>query len=325
MNEFLESIKDDLLDSRRRPLLILAVAVLIGTIAYAVLSGGSSSSTGAASQLGSEPALRVSGLHVSQAPPTTNEAVAETTSGATQQHGGSTRDPFTLLPGALTASSTSSTTTTSATTSKSAPGTGTGGTGSGGGTKPKTKVKTRTVYSVAVLFGKAKPGTPALEANLTPFERLKQNQLIPSNKQPLIAFRGVLVGGESAAFTLVGEEPPILRGLGVCRPSATECRTLDLKVGQTEELEYLPLTGGEAVNYELQVASIVFVTTFKTSPAAARVGTGAVSKRGSALLRRLGLIAMPGLRYVPRRGILVFAHARAAAHAHLHTFAFRAR
>jgi hypothetical protein len=327
MNEFFDSIKVDLLDSRRRPLLIAVVVLLVGAIAYAALAGGSSSG-GSSSSPGPEPSLPVSGIHPTQAQPSTNEAVAETTSGASQQHAGGTRDPFTLLPGANKPSttSTSTTTTTATSTGNSASGTSTGGTGSGGGTKPATHTKKHTVYTVAVLFGKAKPGTPAQEAGLTPFEHLKQNQLIPDAKQPLVAFRGVLVGGESAAFTLVGEEAPILRGLGTCKPSATECRTLDLKVGQTEELEYLPLSGGEAVTYELQVASIVFLTTVKTSPSAARVGTDVRSKRGSELLHKLGLIDVPGLRYSERGGVFVFAPAVAPAHAaRAHTAAQRRR
>jgi hypothetical protein len=308
MNEFLDSIKVDLLDSRRRPLLIAAVVLLVGAIAYASLAGGSSSGVASSAPV-PEPSLPVSGIHPTQAQPSKNQAVAETTSGVAKQHLGGTRDPFTLLPGAnkQAASGTSTSTTTATSTSGApSPGTSAGSTGTGGGTKPATHVKSRTLYSVAVLFGKAKPGTPAQEAGLTPFEHLRQNQLIPNAKQPLVAFRGVLVGGESAAFTLVGEEAPILRGLGKCKPSGIECRTLDLKVGQTEELEYLPLSGAEAVTYELQVASIVTLTTVKTSHAAARAGTGVRSKRGSRLLRRLGLVHIPGLRYSQRRGVFVF-------------------
>jgi hypothetical protein len=165
-----------------------------------------------------------------------------------------------------------------------------------------------------VLFGKAAPGTPAAEANLTPYEDLKLNQLIPSKKQPIVAFRGVLSDGQSAAFTLVGEVIP--RGLGACKPSPIDCQTLDLKVGQTEELETVA-ANGQTVNYELQIASIVFVTTAKASAASNHSYGAGVSRAGSALLRRLHLLALPGLRYAPSTNLLFApAHAHTAARAH---------
>ena len=113
---------------------------------------------------------------------------------------------------------------------------------------------------VAVLFGPAVPGTLVAEANLTPYENLKRNQLLPSKKQPLIAYHGVVVGKNgvhSVDFKLKGEAIP--RGPGACRPSALNCEIVDLEVGQTEELEF-QMPGGETVNYELHPTSLVFVT-----------------------------------------------------------------
>ena len=52
---------------------------------------------------------------------------------------------------------------------------------------------------------------------------------------------------------LVGEA--ILRGPGVCQPSASQCEAIALAIDQIEELEYLPM-GGPPVTYELQVTSI---------------------------------------------------------------------
>src|SRR5438445_1022028 len=229
MNEFLNAIKVELLDRRRRPLLMIALAALIGAVAYGAIASKSSSNS--SQNLGPEPAVGRSGVHVTQGQ-SGNQAVAETTSGAAQQHGGSSRDPFAPLPGAVqpaskaTSTSTSSSTTRSTTSSAS----GSGSSGGGGGGTPAPAhtphVKFKTVYRVAVLFGKAAPGTPASEAKLTPYENLKLNQLIPSKTQPTVAFRGVLSDGQSAAFTLVGEAIP--RGLGVCKPSAVQCQTLDL-------------------------------------------------------------------------------------------------
>ena len=312
MNEFLNAIKVDLLDRRRRPLLIIALAALVGAVAYAAIASKSSSNS--SQSLGPEPSLGAAGVHVTQGQ-SANQAVAETTSGGTQQHGGGSRDPFTPLPGAVQSPSKTSSTSTSTTTSTST-GSGSGNSGGGGAPAPahKLHLKFKTVYRVAVLFGKAAPGTPAAEANLTPYENLKLNQLIPSKSAPIVAFRGVLSDAQTAAFTLVGEAIP--RGLGVCKPSAVQCQTLDLKVGQTEELEVLG-PNGETTNYELQVASIVFVTTAKAAAASNHSYGAGVSPSGSALLKQLGLLAMPGLRYSPSTNLLYTpgVHHRSRAHA----------
>jgi hypothetical protein len=321
MNQFLEAIRVDLLDRRRRPLLILAAAALVGAVAYAVLAGGSSSSSERA--LGPEPVTSASGVRVTQAQPGANQAVAETTGGAAQQHAGSSRNPFTPLPGAVPPASKSSTSASSGkttTSSSSGAGSGGGGASSAPGPAPAPHIKVKTTYRVSVLFGKAAPGTPAAEANLTPYEDLKLNQLLPSKKEPLIAFRGVVVGTggvRSLAFTLVGEAIP--RGPGVCRPSAVDCQTVDLEVGQNEELEF-QTPSGESVNYELQPASIVFVTSAKASAASNHSYGGGVSSDGSALLRQLGLMSLPGLRYSARTNLLYTPH-----RAHAHSAARRAR
>lgn len=325
MNQFLDAIKVDLLDRRRRPILILVLAALVATIAYAVLAGGSSSSSSQGT-LGPEPTAGVSGARVTQGQPRANEAVAETTNGSGQQHRGGSRNPFAPLPGAVPAPSKTSTSTATSTTTAST-GTRSGGT-SGGGSSPThpSHLKFKTVYRVAALFGKAAPGTPASEANLKPYENLKLNQLIPSKTQPVVAFRGVIASAkgsepDSAAFTLVGEAIP--RGLGVCKPSTVNCQTLDLKVGQTEELEVLQ-PNGEVTNYELQLASIVFVTTAKASAASNHTYGDGVSRAGSSLLRHLGLLAMPGLRYSPSTNLL-YAPAAANGGARAHSALLRAR
>jgi hypothetical protein len=327
MNQFLDAIKVDLLDRRRRPLLILALAALIGAVAYAALASGSSSSSGQSSP-SPEPTLGAAGVHVIQGQPNGDQAVAETTSGAGQQHGGHSRDPFAPLPGveqaanSKSASSTAASSTTTTTTSAaSGGGSASGGAGSGSSPAPTRHTHVKTTYRVSVLFGRAAPGTPAAEANLTPYENLKLNQLIPSKKQPLVAFRGVVVGSggvRSVAFTLVGEAIP--RGPGVCHPSAVACQTLNLEVGQAEELEFL-LPNGETVNYLLEPASIVFVTTAKAAKAASHSYGAGVSPAGSALLRSLGLVAVSGFRYSPRTKLLYApapAHAASRARSALH-------
>jgi hypothetical protein len=152
-----------------------------------------------------------------------------------------------------------------------------------------------------VLFGAAAPGTPLASAQLTPYDELMRQQPLPSAQQALVVFRGVIAGGKSATFTLVGEA--ILRGVAVCRPSASQCQAIDLQAGQTEELEYAP-PGGTATTYMLHIVAIKAV---KAKAAAARRVLAGQSKAGLRLLRSFGLAALPGLRYSGAKGVLVFA------------------
>ncbi len=338
MSAFLDSLRADLLDRRLRPLLALVALGLIGAIVYAVMAGSGSSTPTAASS--PAPNGRASGVAVSAVKPEAAQAVAETTSGSSQQTaGGRTRNPFTPLP-ALAASKASTTTTAASTGSSSSgssssagassgsgssgsssSGSGSGsssGSQSGGSTPSKPKSESpksespQTVYRVSVLFGAAAPGTPLASAQLTPYDELMRQQALPSTQQALVVFRGVIAGGKSATFTLVGEA--ILRGVAVCRPSAAQCQTIDLQAGQTEELEYAP-PGGAATTYMLHIVAIKPV---KAKAAAARRAFAGQSKAGLQLLRSTGLAALPGLRYSGAKGVLVFAgHPAFDARAHI--------
>jgi hypothetical protein len=168
---------------------------------------------------------------------------------------------------------------------------------------------------VAALFGAVPAGSPSPAPSLTPYENLKRQQPLPSPTQPLIVFRGVTAGGKSASFTLVGEA--ILRGSGACLPSAAQCQMVDLKPGQVEELEYVPLDSAPVI-YQLQVVSI---DATKASASAARRSFRAQSKAGLRFLRAAGLSALPGLRYSAAKGVLVFAGRQAfVARAHVATW-----
>ncbi|MGO9322644.1 MAG: hypothetical protein ACLQBY_17835 [Solirubrobacteraceae bacterium] len=315
MSEFLSSVKADLTDRRLLPLVVLVAVALVGAVAYAVLGGGSSTATPAAAVAGA-PATASSGVAISQASP--EKAVAETTSGASIQRGGSARNPFTPLPGSKATSSTSAASSsasksTGAGTSSSGAGSGAGSSGSsssGSGStgsstttpsKPSTPAKPKTIYHVAVLFGVLPAGATPQTAQLTPYETLKLLAPLPSAVQPLIVFRGVTVGGKSATFTLVGEA--ILHGDAACLPSAAQCEAIDLQSGQSEQLEYVSATG-QPVVYELRIVSIVSA---RASSAAFKSMLRGQSKAGRELLEHAGLVAVPDLRYSSRAGVLVFA------------------
>jgi hypothetical protein len=324
MNEFFDSLKSDLLDRRLIPALGLLAVVLVGAIGYAVLGGGSSAPAPNAATSPVTPTAKAPGIAVSEVKTADVTASAETTSGSPQQTAGASRNPFAPMPGVKKAQVAAAAATSTATSSSgSSTATETSSSSTGGATpalkeetkKSSTPTKSKdkqTVFHVDVLFGAAPAATPPQSAALTPFNELKLQQPLPSDSQPLVVFRGVLAGGKSATFTLVGEA--ILRGPAKCLPSASQCQAIDLQPGQTEELEYLPL-GGNAVTYELNVVSI---TSSKAKLSSAHSAFGGESKTGLELLRHRGLQGLSGLRYSTAKGVLVFAGKRAfAARAHI--------
>lgn len=305
MNEFLKSLKSDLLDRRLLPLVALVAVALVAAIAYAALAGGGGSTPTATSA--SVPTPPSQGLATSQS--SSETAVAETTDGSSTQHSGSAHDPFTPLPAAKakakTASASKSASSSSSSSSSSSGGSSSssGGTGSSGGSSPSAPskpAKPKTVYRVAVLFGEVPAGSTAATVQLTPFENVKLSTPFPSAKQPLIVFRGVTAGGKTATFTIVGEV--ILHGGGNCLPSAAQCEAFDVGVGQSEQLEYLPAEG-QPVVYELRIVSIV---SSKATTASAARYLGEQSKAGRELLRRAGLVSIPDMHYSTDAGVLVF-------------------
>jgi hypothetical protein len=324
MNDFLSSLKADLLDRRMLPLLVLLGAALAGALAYAALGGGSSAAPSAASGTVSPLSPTATGASISVSPSSagTAQPVAETTSGAQHRSSGGSRNPFKPLPGstAATGAAKSEATPGTSTTPESSTPSGGGSTATpqasapAGGEPTKTeskpapsKAKKQTVYRVGVAFGAVPAGSPVPAPNLTAYANLTRQQPLPSVTQPLVVFRGVIAGGQSASFTLVGEA--ILRGTGVCRPSTAQCQAIDLKLGETEELEYIPPEGSPVV-YQLRLVS---VTASKTTASAARTAFTGESKAGSRLLNSIGLSALPGLRYSSAHGVLVFAGHRAFA------------
>jgi hypothetical protein len=316
MTDFLNSLKADLLDRRLLPILALVAAALVAAVAYVVLGGGS---TGATPIPAATPAHTSTGIAVSPAPASPAQAVAETTSGSSAQSRGRSHNPFNPLPGDVkkAAASTKSTSSTSSTTTSSKSRSSLKGeakaeTKPSSPSQPSTPSKPTTVYHVSALFGVVPVPVPPTGVQLTPYESLRLLTTLPSAMQPLIVFRGITSGGKSALFTLVGEA--ILHGSATCLPSATQCQAIELKPGQAEQLEYLPLSGA-MVTYELRIVSI------KSSRASSATVSRIVrseSNAGRELLRRAGLVAIPGLRYSSAVGVLTFAaHAASGARAHV--------
>jgi hypothetical protein len=275
MTDFLSSVKDDLLDRRRLPYLLALSLALVGALAYAALGAGGSPSASPVAAPGSATAVPgASGISITPAP-SGSQALAETTSGSSEQHVGLARDPFTPLAGASTTSApatTSSSAPTAASTTSSQSGStstqsgssspetkgeapATKGEAPASAPKPSPKPKTPTQsYDVAVLFGVTSASTPSSSSQLTSYEDLERGRQLPNSKEPLVSLSSVAATGASATFTLAGEA--ILHGDGTCLPSSLQCQSIELKPGQSEQLEYLP-PSGQSVTYELRVVSIV--------------------------------------------------------------------
>jgi hypothetical protein len=317
MTGFLKAVKADLLDRRMLPLLIVLGAAFVGAVAYAALGGGSTTATPtAATATAGTPSA--AGIAISQPSAGTDQAVAETTSGAPHQRGGLARDPFRPLPSAplktpaSTSSSAGSSSKTSGSSTSTPSSTGSGGTSPAPASPPAQPAKPKPpapVYNVAVQFGPAPVGTPPQGPPLTSYAKLKRLTLLPSSKQPLVVFMGVTAGGKSATFTIVGET--IIKGSGACIPNASQCEAIDLKPGQAEQLEYLP-PSGPAVIYELKVVKI---SRAKATTASARIALSGEAKAGRELLRRAGRLTVPGLRYSASKGVLVAVARPRSAHA----------
>lgn len=276
MSDFLQSMKSDLLSRRLLPFVALLCVALIAAVAYAVAGGAGSSASTPVASAPSPPTSGARALPVAVAPANPNQAVSETPGGVRYQSQGPTRDPFIPLPSppAAKQASTSASSSSagkpsgSSSTGSSSGGTGSSSGGSGAGAQktpqpaPKKPAKPQFPYDVSVLFGPAST-TLGQPTTLAPYENLKLQQPLPSKQDIRISFERVTATGNGAVFKLV--VAPILHGSGICLPSTSECQTIDLETGHSEELEYVEASG-EVVVYELKVVSIA-----KKGASAARV------------------------------------------------------
>lgn len=273
MNDLLQSLRSDLLSRRMLPLVVLALLALVGALGYALGGGSAAGPVPHAASAGGAGAQQAA-LALAAASPNPNAAEAETPGGVRYQSHGPLRNPFAPLPGSASSGKSSSAVLATSTASGEARGQSGGGTSSpgksgggevappgksGGGEAPtpakpnKPSKKGKFPYDVSVLFGKL-PATPGQEVTLPPYQGLTPKQPLPSAADARIAFERVNGNAKSAVFTLL--EPAILRGAGVCLPSASECEQLALETGAAAELEYIE-ESGQTVVYELKTVSIV--------------------------------------------------------------------
>ncbi len=315
MSNFLDSLKHDLLDRRMRPVVAIVAVALLGAVAYTAFAG-SSTPTRATAAAHIAPVALPGGITVTQH--TSEDALAETTSGSSPQRGGKARDPFGEQSSPSTgAGASGSSASTSSSSSSSASSSSSGGSGSSSttpsstpssstptpstGKSPSKSGKPKTVYLVDALFGEIPAGSKASAAPGT-YNDLALLTPLPSRKLPLLVFRGVKAGGKSATFSVAGEA--ILSGEGACEPSPYHCEAISLKSGQIEQVQYLPPGSQTVVAYELHIVTIV---SGNASTATVARLWRAQSTAGLEVLRSANLLALPGLRQTSVAGVLASA------------------
>jgi hypothetical protein len=313
VRDFLNSLKDDLLDRRMLPFLLVLGVALVAAVGYAVLGGGSSPS---APQVAASPPSGVSSqatsVAVSPAPVNPNRSVSETTNGVSKQHGGSARDPFSPLPGVKKAASSGGGSTAAGSTTSSSSGSGTS-TSSAGGTTPVTPKETTPAkpkkiyvhYHVTVQLGvipAVAEGAQPQPAQLKTYKNMSLDEPLPGKDNPQLVFLGVVLRtGKDVLFGLTGEA--ILHGSATCQPSATQCQAIELQVGQSETLEVVEADGAP-VTYELKLVSID-KSTSSASTARVHAALRVQAKAARELSRRAPKLSE--LRYSPWGGGLVLA------------------
>jgi hypothetical protein len=291
MSEMLQAIKADLTSRRILPLFVLALGLLVGAVAYAVLSGKASSEPTAATPSVQAPA--VPGPTVASAPANPDSAVAETTNGGRFQHRGHIRNPFAALPGSESTQESEESSSSSPSASPEEPASsgssgeeessvtvegnsGESGESSTSGTSPSepTSVPPVSVFEVkAVLTRVVEPGQPA--ATPQSFSGLQELTLLPSKHAELLAFAGVQDAGKGALFVFV--TPAIVHGEARCLPAKTSCESIYVKPKQTEELQYLQ-PSGKVVSYTLTVGKIA-TSTVPVAEAKAKVQAAVPQER----------------------------------------------
>jgi hypothetical protein len=261
MTEFLRSIKSDLLSRHMLPLVAVVGVALLAAIGYALTGGSGGSTPVPSASLQSAPVTGASaGGKVSVAPENPHIAVSETPGGARYQSQGPTRDPFTPLaspPEAKKNTTNSSSGSKSSVSPAGSTGSSSGGTGTAGATTPVTPpaqpAKPASLSYVVVAALANAPTSPTEPVVVTPYVGLKANEPLPSKQDVRLSFERVSAAGKGAIFKLV--VAPILHGPGTCLPSTSDCQSIDLAVGQVEELEYVE-PNGQTVGYALRVVSI---------------------------------------------------------------------
>lgn len=248
---FLRNLSHDLIDKKLWPLAVVLLAALVAV--PMVLGGG-----GDVDQASTPAPAPVPGATASSTPGAAEVAVA-VEEPALRRRDGAIRDPFkqqyvqkaveATTGGAGPATSTPSTGPSTSSGGATPPQTGTGG---GPGTTPAApdakpappKFDPFDVYRVSLRFGE--PGGLKTKRDIPRLSPL------PNAERPFFVFLGVLSGGKKAVFLVSSDAEAT--GDGTCRPSPTNCETVEMERGDTEFFDLETEDG--VVQYQLDLVSI---------------------------------------------------------------------
>jgi hypothetical protein len=301
---FLKNIGHDLVEKRLWPIALLLVVALV---AVPVLLGGGSSPTPAA---GSTAAL--GGAAGSGQSPVS----LDTTGGQERAYarGGKVRNPFkqpkvksagvpatTGTPTSGGGQSTAGSAGGGATTPGGTPGTTSPTTPGPGTTSPSpTRPDSLDTFRLTLRFGSA--------GNLRTIRDLARLSPLPSADSPFFVYLGVLQDAKTAVFLISSDVKAT--GDGKCRPSVSDCQTIEVKEGDTE---FFDIAGSaHDVQYEMDLLHLdrTSATQKQMTAAAARTAAARHSKAGAAMLRQAhadqksSFGGVDGYRWLPGRGVL---------------------
>jgi hypothetical protein len=296
---FLRNLVSDLVEKRLWPVALLLVGALVAV--PFLLGGGSKADTAATAT--ATPA----------APSTTTATtirVSEDTNVATIAPTGAKHNPF-RQPEAEKAATADEGATTTPSTSEATPTAGDTGS-TGGATTPSTPApSTTTTPSHSTTTPKTDENTKAIRVDLSFGEPGSTKQkdhtdiarlsALPSADKPIIIFLGVKKDRKTATFLISSDATAT--GDGTCKPSATNCQTIEMQEGDST---FLDIDLGAGVRqFRLDVDRIGEVdkeTSDKATTARARA-----SAAGRAYLRSAiesGEVSLSGLDFSEKTGTL---------------------
>lgn len=242
---FLRNLQHDLVDKKLWP---LALVLVLALIAVPVLLGGGDPVSAPAPATATSPTASAAA-----AAPSRSEVAVAVEEPGLRKRAGRTRDPFrqqyvakVVTTAATVAAPTSSKP--SGSTPATTPSTGTATTPTAPSTtteKPKTpEADPLDVYRVSLRFGE-----PGAQKTLRDVARLSP---LPNAERPFFVFLGVLSGGKKAVFLVSSDATAT--GDGSCRPSKTNCETVEMEKGDTEFFDLETESG--IVQYQLDLVTL---------------------------------------------------------------------
>jgi len=284
---FLQNIWSDLVEKRLLP--VIAILLIAAIAIPFVITGKKDSSTEFAGPVNPPGQTDPNGQGAS--------SPAVTLFVPTERHGaGRKRDPFSQPHFAAAKSNAPSSTQQPATPSGN-PGGGNGGGNGGGGSTPY--IPSTPPYVPPTTPKNPAPANPSdyrvtlrvgQAGDLQVHKDVERLTPLPSTIDPFMVFMGVTDNGKTAVFLLSSDAKAT--GDGTCKPSASNCQTVEMKAQDVEFFDVdTSADGSNPVQYELDLTRII-----KTASSGSISGSGtAALHAGQQLVNRSAAAGSPAL------------------------------